>query len=147
MDDWKQKHINFYRQQPSLPDSSAVIQEWKLPTILQTILSSCDSEEDKVELLANIYKSCNQVLKSISNDELTPFCTEIKIILNYEHRNEYSAYKAEMMNELGIPAMDAWIDETVKKLDIKETDVVKTRLSLNRQPIDMKYFDMIFSTC
>ena len=111
---WQEDHNSYYRMQPSLPSSSkyAYLFDLDLDVTLEEAIQG--------------YKSANEALKSIDNSQLDKYCTELKPMLNYEHRDEYEKFKKEIYTKYGLLS-DSEIKETLKKVKI-----FKTRLSLDR---------------
>lgn len=112
---WRDDHKHFYRMQPSLPSSAQYAD-----------LFNFDFEMSLEEAVQG-YKSAHETLKLIENSDLDKWCTELKPMLNYEHRDEYNKAMDEINKKFNILS-DI---EIKKKLPI--TKVTKKRLSLNRQ--------------
>lgn len=114
---WRDKHKDYYRMQPSLPTSS-IYSEF-IPDI------SCSLEE-----AVQGYKGSNALLKLITNNDLDKFCIETKPMLNAEHKEEYNNTKQFFKDYYKIPS-----DEDIKN-SLTKKNIVKSRLSLNRQPVE-----------
>lgn len=123
---WRENHKKYYRMQPSLPTSS--------------IYSDfCLKEIDDLTLEEAIqgYKAANEILKTIKNEDLNQYCTELKPMLNYEYKEEYKLEVERLKRLYDIPS-----DEEIKaSLPIKT--IIKTRLCLDRQKcINNSKFDL-----
>lgn len=112
---WKDEHKHFYRMQPSLPSS-----------VKYSNLFNFDINLSLNEAIQG-YKLANEVLKSINNSNLDPWCTELKPMLNYEHRDEYNKAMENINKKFNILS-----DKEIKKT-LPLVKVTKTRLSLDRQ--------------
>lgn len=143
LEDWKNNHLDYYRSQPSLPDSSIIINNF----IPNGDLSKFDyakfvSENNiSVEDAINMYKSCNEFLKFINESNPNPldkYCVVNKLMLNYEHRNEYNEFKSNLYKRYNILSPE----ELKASLPIRK--IRKTRLSLNRQKADLEVYNNFF---
>lgn len=126
MKEWQMDHQNYYRTQPCLPSS---------PLLDNFTLSYPDiSLEEAIQG----YKAAKELLKSISNESLNPYCVEMRPMLNAEHREEYQKYSNMIKKKIGMPT-----DEEINSM-LPEKKCIKYRLSLNRQksdnPLPMNHF-------
>lgn len=110
---WKKEHIHYYRQQPCLPST-------KICNIFCYIPSSTTLEE-----AIQGYKAANELLNSIPNSDLDPYCVETRLMLNYEHKEEYDTFIKETKKKLG------FIDEE-ELIKYYPLTTIKYRLSLDR---------------
>ena len=123
---WKEDHKDFYRLQPSLPSSSKYKE---LFLNVDFFLSEEELNNLNISLEDAIqgYKFSNEILKTIDNKSLDKFCTEIKPMLNYEHRNKYTEAMTNIIHNHGL------LTDNELKETMEETTIIKSRLSLNRQ--------------
>lgn len=123
----KANHPEWYRDQPCLPKTPSFIIE-----CINNLFYICDfSLEESIQG----YKYSKELLKDIKNEELNPFCIENKKILKNEFKDLYNEEVNNYINSLdNIPSEE----EFLNKLDLKEIEVDKTRLCLNRELSDNK---------
>ena len=119
----KDRHPDWYRDQPCLPKTP----DFLISNIDSLLYSSNFSLDDSIQG----YKYSKELLKEITNEDLTPFCTDIKRMLNYEFRDLYNEEVNNYINSLEITIPTEM--EFLKNINLKEIEVDKTRLCLNRE--------------
>ena len=125
---WREEHREYYRMQLSL-ESSSVYSKYCENVKLYDLIDLAEYLDPIIKLNIAIqgYKAANEILKSISNEDLTPYCTELKPMLNYEYKPEYNKINNQLKTKYEVPS-----DEEIKStLSIKT--IIKKRLSLNRE--------------
>ena len=120
----KELHPEWWRTQPSLPNMMSL---YKMINI-----SYFDNYKNTITIEEAIqgYKAAKDILKEINNDDLTPFCTETKTMLNYEFKKEYDEEINKVKEFYHIPDKKEWIEN----LNLPKIKKTKTRMSLDRQP-------------
>ena len=121
----KQSHPEWWREQVCLPNTSFIYKDYKIINLLNNIIKNLSIEE-----CIQGYKASKEILKFISNDELTPFCIDSKIMLNYEFKEEYDNELNKIKERYNIPNKKEWIES----LKLPKIKINKTRLCLDRQP-------------
>lgn len=116
LSEWKKAHWDFYRMQTCLPSSSWI--DSIFPDISGLTL----------EQLALGYKRAGEVLKGIPNSALDIYCTEIRPMLNAEHRDEWQAAKEAVYKNYGVPT-----DDQLKN-SLRKEEIPTSRIKMNRQP-------------
>lgn len=124
---WREEHKDFYRIQPSLPSSNKYKEIFLNSDFFVNLKNINSNDNITLDEAIQGYKYSNELLKTISNESLDRFCTELKPMLNYEHKSEYNEAVIEITHKHGL-LTDQELKET-----LKETTFTKTRLSLNRQ--------------
>lgn len=124
---WAESNSSFYRQQPCLPSSKEYGDAFRSHMGLVELES-----EITLDQAVQGYKAASEVLKGISNESLDPYCTEVRPMLNNEHREEYNGAVMKFHGELGLPLQDEWI----ASLPLLEEKFPKKRLSLDRKPAE-----------
>lgn len=115
------QHPEWFRNQVSLPSSNVI------KTAALAILAK-ESEQITINDAVQGYKASNELLKSIPNDALTPYCVETKIMLNMEHRDEWNAEMKAFKLDAMLPSFEEWLD----RLNYPTGDITNSRISLNR---------------
>ena len=146
-ENWKKEHADYYRQQTCLPSSSYV------QTIIDEINNELDSrlkkfESDDINDLLDFaiqgYKAANEMLKNIPNSDLDKYCTEIRPMLNIEHKEDWTNFTASLPEKYGIPTEEEYIES----IHLPVETIVKKRLSLNRKPCENgTAFGLYFDVC
>lgn len=135
---FKEIHKNYYRQQISLPSSDyyrSIINDKIGPY----------TKNYSLEEIVDAYKYCNQELKNIKNEDLNEYCTEIREMLNYEHREEYNNFIENTKNKLGIPSDEELIknypyNKITKRI---KTNRIKVENSLLYDNLYNKYEEIL----
>lgn len=125
LNDWKKEHLDYYREQVSLP-SSEKLYDLLLKMYVKNFIKHSVSVFN-LDQYVLFYKETKAALRCISNHDLDPYCTETRLMLNIEHKAEYNEFKSSLMDR--IPSEQEFIDS----LDLPVTDIKYMRLTLDRK--------------
>lgn len=117
-------HPEWYRKQTCLPHL------WRPRTV--PYIDSVSELEDAVQG----YKLCNEVIKALEDSKsLDDACTEERMMLKYEFREEHQRMCAQHQMSLSLPSFEEWLEGSGLKL--VERDCVKRNIRMpNRKPCE-----------
>ena len=108
---WRENNRSFYRMQPSLPSSK----------IFNVCIPILDLKNVTLDGFVQAYKAAGEMLKTIPNSSLDIYCTELKPMLNQEHKGAYEKVKEDLRKLYKVPSDEDLISsynlqkETIKK--------------------------------